>query len=169
MKLLAGFKHELGKISKIEKGRILKELNWKKENPQVFSKSFAFGVFIGATPLVGLHTIISYLWARIFKKNFLAVFAGSCIPTGTPIQMAFVYFFEYKVGLYLLGLGSPIYLHIKDFKKINNFYTLDKYILKPLWYGSIFIAIIAGVITYFVVLLIVIKKQKSNNKTINNT
>ena len=165
MKFWAEFKQELKKISTTEKSRILKELNWKKEDPQVFSKSFAFGVFIGSTPLVGLHTIISYIWARIFKKNFLVVFVGSCIPTGTPVQMIFTYFFAYKVGLYLLGEHS--HLHLNDFKKINNFYILSKDILKPLWYGSIFIACAAGIITYFIVLLIITKKQKNYNKIIS--
>ncbi|MCL5674395.1 MAG: DUF2062 domain-containing protein [Candidatus Omnitrophica bacterium] len=162
MKFWIKFKQKLKEISQVEKNKILKDVHWEKENPQVFSQSFAFGVFIGSTPLIGFHTIVGYIWARMLKKNFLAVFAGSCIPTGTPLQMIFTYFLEYKVGLYLLGYHS--YLHLKDFKKITDFYILSKEIIKPLWYGSVFIAIIAGVITYFIVLLIIRSKQKKLNK-----
>jgi uncharacterized protein (DUF2062 family) len=158
MKFWTEFKEELKKVSTTEKGKILKELNWRQEDPQVFSKSFAFGVFIGSTPLIGLHTIITYIWSRLFKKNFLVAFVGSCIPTGTPIQMVFTYFFAYKVGLFLLKQHS--YLHFKDFKHIQNFYTISKDILKPLWYGSFFIASIAGILTYFIVLVIIIQKHK---------
>ncbi|PIV64417.1 MAG: hypothetical protein COZ37_01935 [bacterium (Candidatus Ratteibacteria) CG_4_10_14_3_um_filter_41_18] len=64
--------------------------------------TFAIGVIIGFSPTIGFQTLLCLLCAKLFRKNFLALFAGSSVPTGIPWVIPFVYFFCYRLGNLIL-------------------------------------------------------------------
>ena len=80
---------------------LLKQVLHLRESPQRTALAFAIGVFIGFSPVYGLHTAIVLLCAWALRLNFLALIAGAFLNnpwTVVPILGA-----TYWVGALLLG------------------------------------------------------------------
>jgi len=155
---------EIKKTGSLKKGSQLLRREWQKEirNSRGSNKdlalSVAVGVFVGFTPTVGFHTIILYLFSRVFKKSFLAAVIGSCFPSGTPWQIPLVYFLGYKFGVLILGREafgnvSLSYLRMLGGKQIIVLLG------KPLLLGSFSLAVLGGLISYPIA-LILLKKMR---------
>jgi uncharacterized protein (DUF2062 family) len=156
---------EVKKIGSLKKGVQLLRREWQKEirnfrgGSKDLALSVAVGVFVGFTPLVGFHTIILYLFSRVFKKSFLAAFIGSCFPSGTPWQIPLVYFAGYKFGVLLLGREkfaniSLSYLRLLGGKQIIVLLG------KPLLVGSFSLAVLGGLVAYPITLILLKKTRK---------
>ena len=156
---------EVKKIRSLKKGAQLLRREWQKEirnfrsDNKDLALSVAVGVFVGFTPTVGFHTIILYLFSRVFKKSFLAAFIGSCFPAGTPWQIPLVYFLGYKFGVLMLGQEafgnvSLSYLRLLSGKQIIVLLG------KPLLLGSFSLAVLGGLISYPIALIILKKTRK---------
>ncbi|MFT6656747.1 MAG: hypothetical protein ACJAWI_003533, partial [Marinomonas primoryensis] len=77
-----------------------------------------------------------------------------------PITMPFVFYFNYKVGSLILG-----YHHEKDFKlSVEWIWDKMEHIWLPLYVGSIVSGLIAGAISYAVIIILwrlhVVKRWK---------
>ena len=100
-------------------------------SPKEMSWAIGLGIFIGCTPLWGLHAIIAFFVSIIFRLNFIALFIGTqiSIPPLAPF----------------LVLGS-LYLgkHITGVHK--SFLT---YVLGTIFIGAT-LGITTGIITYFI-------------------
>ena len=156
---------EFGKIGSFKKGVSVLRREWQKEirnfrgGNKGLALSVAVGVFIGFTPTIGFQTILCYLFARAFKKSFLAAFIGSCFATGTPWQIPFVYFLGYKFGVLMLGKEmfgnvSLSYLRLLHAKQIIVLLG------KPLLLGSFSLAVLGGFVSYPIVLILLKKTRK---------
>jgi uncharacterized protein (DUF2062 family) len=70
--------------------------------PERTALAFSVGVFIGFSPLLGLHTILATLIAFLFRFNKVAIYLGTYINnpflTLVPIILA-----SYAIGALLLG------------------------------------------------------------------
>jgi uncharacterized protein (DUF2062 family) len=143
---------EKAKIRKKGIGTILKTTLFSLKNRRE-AQSFAIGVFIGSTPFLGVHTILSLLTAFVLKRNFLLIFAGSCIPSGTPIQAAITYYFSFKIGRYLLAMKNPLPdLHLFKTMKIYHLLSISpQEIILPFFLGNILIGIAFSVATYLII------------------
>ncbi len=104
----------------------------------------AVGVFIAFTPTLGVQLILAGLAAYLLRVN-IPLALGACFITN-PATAVFIYGFEYKLGVWLLGPPEPVDLaglsHI-----LRNVVTHGK----PMWMGSIVCGGVAALISYVLV------------------
>ena len=119
--------------------RFIKEdLLASNDSPLKKSQAIALGVFIGLTPLWGLHAVIALSLAHFLKLNKAISFAFTnvSIPPFTP----FIILFSLEIGALILGdANSFTILEIQD--GFNFKQSLVTYIV-----GSLGLAIIAAIL-----------------------
>ncbi len=69
--------------------------------PYSLAAGFAFGAALSFTPFVGLHFVLSGLFAWIFRANILASAIGTAV--GNPWTFPFIWAATYNTGHWLLG------------------------------------------------------------------
>ena len=83
-----------------------------RDTPQAIAGGIAIGVFFGFTPLFGLKTLLSILFAWISGSNILAaVIAGTLHDVILPF-MPVLYRWEYIIGYFLLTSPHRLPPHI---------------------------------------------------------
>jgi uncharacterized protein (DUF2062 family) len=80
---------------------LLKQVLHLQESPQRTALAFAIGVFIGFSPVYGLHTVIVLICAWALRLNFLALMAGAFL--NNPWTLVPILGATYWVGALLLG------------------------------------------------------------------
>ena len=113
--------------------KLIKNTNYKKilslflkqdGSPFFNAKGIAVGVFCGCFPFFGFQTLFGLFFARVTKGNLLLAAIGTWI--SNPFTYIPLYFFNYKVGSYLLKTYPDI-IFDKEFT------------IKELWeQGSVF-------------------------------
>src|SRR3989441_10874501 len=85
--------------------------------PERTALAFAVGVFIGFSPLLGLHTILATVIAFLFRFNKVAIYLGTYINnpflTLVPIILA-----SYAIGAFLLG--RPLRIPSQGIELLKN-------------------------------------------------
>ncbi len=130
---------------------------WDQEGtPAQRARGMAVGVFSGCFPFFGFQTLLGVMLASLFRGNRLIAAAGTWI--SNPFTYVPLYWFNYKIGSFFLGVGHSQ----------SNFYNLDA---KEVWsqgwlassrllLGSAFVGIILGMITGFSFYLVLKKYSK---------
>lgn len=139
--------------------------------PWRIALGLAVGVFIGCTPLYGLHTLLAVAAAFALRVNKAATVTGAWL--NLPWFAPFVYGFSLKVGEFVLsggrGLPSVRGKGLRDLAAmIGPYLSLDhltegflassKLLFaasKPLFVGTLIVGAAAGVVTYVVALGVV--------------
>jgi hypothetical protein len=80
---------------------LLKQVLHLQESPQRTALAFAIGVFIGFSPVYGLHTVMVLLCAWALGLNLLALMVGAYL--NNPWTMVPILGATYWVGALLLG------------------------------------------------------------------
>ena len=75
------------------------------DTPERTAAAYAAGVFIGFSPLLGIHTVLALLVAFVFRLNRLATLAGAY--SNLPWLIAPYYVATTAVGAWLLGHDVP--------------------------------------------------------------
>ena len=84
----------------------IRKLATLNNTPRQIASGVAVGVFIGCTPFYGFHSALALLCAFLIPGiNRAAVFPGIFITN--PTTVAFIYWFEYELGRYILGTKYP--------------------------------------------------------------
>ena len=100
--------------------KLIKNLNYKKilslflkqdGSPLFNAKGIAVGVFCGCFPFFGFQTLLGLFLARVAKGNLFLAAIGTWI--SNPFTYVPLYFFNYKVGSFLLK-NSPDILFDKN-------------------------------------------------------
>jgi len=127
----------------------LREVIKLRESPHRVALAFATGVFIGMSPLVGLHTLIGFAVVWIFRLNPFATLAGVYITN--PWTVVPIYTFSTWVGAQFLGIEQII--PEIDWSEITFGYLLNelKPLLMPFIFGSLLIGSVTSVITYIII------------------
>lgn len=73
----------------------------QERSPHKLALTCALGVFIGISPLIGLHTVMTFLFAWLFSLNVAALFAVSVI-INNPWTMVPVYSVDHLFGAWFL-------------------------------------------------------------------
>jgi uncharacterized protein (DUF2062 family) len=111
--------------------------------------AFSVGVFIGMSPLLGIHTVLGIALAYQFKLNRLVTLVGVYITN--PWTIVPIYTFGTWVGIRLLGLDNAIppinWHHITFFSFVREFRAL----LLPFLVGNTFMAFVAAVAGYVLI------------------
>jgi len=134
---------------------IKEELLGNNESPLKSAQAIALGVFIGLTPLWGLHTILVLSLAVLFKLNKVISFAFTNV--SFPPFIPFTVYASIMIGTQVLG--EPTDYSFADFEQNFEFVkSLKTYII-----GSFILAfvasIIVGLVSYFLLSLYNKKKH----------
>lgn len=120
-----------------------------KDSPHRLAMAFAVGVFIGMSPLLGLHTVIGIVFAWVFRLNRLVTITGVFITN--PWTIVPIYTFCIWVGAKCLGTKHIIpdidWSHIT----FSYFFYELKPLVMPFILGTLLIGSILAIISYFFV------------------
>ncbi len=149
-----------------------------KESPYRIALAFAIGVFMGVSPLLGLHYIGGVLLAMLFRLNKFVAIIG--VSVNNPWTIVPISTFCVLVGTKLLGIKQVLpeveWGSISLTSIVMKFTSLENLIsmIKELWpllaaffVGSFLICTIASIASYFIVLKMV-KRYRNTQKCIIN-
>lgn len=123
--------------------------------------AFAVGIFIGMSPLFGIHTILGLIAAWIFKLNKIVTITGVYVTN--PWTIVPIYTFSTYIGAKCLGI-KQVFSNI-DWSHItfSSFAHELKPLLMPFVVGAVLIGIISSVISYFIIYHAVKRARSSGN------
>jgi hypothetical protein len=128
-----------------------------KGEPTAIAAGLAAGVFIGVTPTIPFHTIITILICFLFKKNITAAYLGSWI-ISNPLTIPFFYIAEHRLGSCLLG-NSYNGLNFSDYS-LFGIMQMGRDVVVPLLLGGIILATFFAVPAYFITYRLILSVRK---------
>ncbi len=135
----------------------LRQILSVKESPRKIALAFALGVFIGMSPLLGIHTVLGIVAAWIFRLNKFVTIVGVFVTN--PWTIVPIYTFGTWVGAKLLGIDRLVpdidwaHLTVKEL-----LHTLGPLLL-PFIVGSTLLGIVCGGLSFFLVYRMVKKSR----------
>ncbi|MBI5049855.1 MAG: DUF2062 domain-containing protein [Nitrospirae bacterium] len=139
----------------------LKQILYINDTPHHIAISFAFGIFMGITPLFGLHAIGTIFLAWLFRLNKLVAIAGAAILN--PWTVVPIYSFSLWLGAKLMGLKHILpdinWSHIT----ITSFIEKLSPLILPLVVGTLLLGIVCSAASYFIIRNLVIRYRKSTH------
>jgi len=133
-----------------------KEVLEIKTSPSSIAIGFAIGTFFGIAPTFGVEALLIFLIVILFKKiSKIAIFAGYIL--FNPIVEIPIYALGYKLGDFILK-NYPMKYYKMEYLGEIFFYS------KRLILGTIILAFIISIISYFVVFYFARKHKKKLEK-----
>ncbi|HSC24607.1 MAG TPA: DUF2062 domain-containing protein [Candidatus Babeliales bacterium] len=83
----------------------------QEQSPHKLALTCALGVFVGISPLIGLHTIMTLLFGWIFALNIPTIFAISVL-INNPWTMVPVYSIDHFFGRWLFSTLNIDYVNL---------------------------------------------------------
>ena len=135
----------------------LREVASVKDSPRKVAVSFAIGVFIGMSPVLGLHTVLGFAVAWLFRMNKFVTMVGVYITN--PWTIVPIYTFSTWVGARILGVQHLI--PSINWNEATITYLLRE--MKPLFWpfvcGTMLIGLLSAVVGYFVIYHAVVRNR----------
>jgi hypothetical protein len=120
-----------------------------KDSPHKIAIAFSIGVFIGMSPLLGIHTVLGMAVAWIFRLNRLVTLIGVFITN--PWTIVPIYTFGTWVGARIMGINHILpdinWSHITMTAIIKDF----RPVVMPFIIGNTLIGFISAIIAYVVI------------------
>ncbi len=130
------------------------------EPPQRLALAFAVGVWIGFSPLLGLHTWMAIATAIAFRLNRLALLAGAWLNAWTAIPALAL---GTTLGCWVLGVSPDGLSRIQWGEGGLRLLTSLVYELRPfLWpflFGNALLGIPLALVGYFGLLLVLSRRR----------
>ena len=151
--------------------KLIKNFNYKKilslflkqdGSPFFNAKGIAVGVFCGCFPFFGIQTLLGLFLARITKGNFFLAAIGTWI--SNPFTYIPLYFFNYKVGSFLLKT-SPDIIFDRNLK-IDELWEQGSVFSFRLILGSTLVGLLFGSISGCIVFWLYKRKIKRRGSKI---
>jgi uncharacterized protein (DUF2062 family) len=123
---------------------------WRSHaSPPRLAFALALGVFVGSSPLWGLHTLLAVALSLMLGLNKPATVFGTFI--SNPISAPFLLFFSLETGSWILyGRGAPLSLQEIRVRLGNpDWQELLKEYLLPYCAGSVAVALALAFITFW--------------------
>ena len=114
---------------------------------------------VSFTPLLGLHFVLAVVFAFLIRGNFIAALIGTVV--GNPLTFPLIWGLIYKVGTYLTNIKLQKLTHEINFDMIVN-QTYE--IFFPMLVGSIIIAPLVWIITYYFIYSFIASYKKRKQK-----
>jgi uncharacterized protein (DUF2062 family) len=139
--------------------------------PERTALAFSVGVFIGFSPLLGLHTILATLIAFLFRFNKVAIYLGTYI--NNPIlTLVPIIFSSYAIGAFLLG--RPLRIPPEGIELLKNPHLLTRgyyrqvfvnswYIVEPFAIGATVLSVVCSLLAYPVTLWTLRAQRRRKN------
>lgn len=120
-----------------------------RDTPHRIALAFALGVFMGISPLLGLHTIGAFFLAWVLKLNRLVAVVGVFVTN--PWTIAPIYTFCTWVGARIVGRARI--LPSIDWAEITFMTMMSelKHLIVPFLAGTIVVGLISAVVSYFII------------------
>ncbi len=129
-----------------------------KGEPHELALGMAIGVFAGMMPILPFQIALAVALALCFKASKITAAIGTWV--SNPLNWYFIYFYDYKLGAYLLGLEGghevikTIMAAINRHDEIeviwNTLFSSGTAIVTALLIGGIITGIVAAVPSYFI-------------------
>jgi len=129
-----------------------------KDTPHKIAMSFAFGVFWGVSPLLGIHTIGAFFTAWLLGLNRFVAVAGVYITN--PWTIVPIYSFSLWLGTVIMGM-KPFLLEV-EWKDITFIYLFNKLIpfIWPFIIGTFIVGVVSGIVSYFLIYSAVVRYKR---------
>jgi len=147
--------------------KLIKNLNYKKilslflkqdGTPFFNAKGLAVGVFCGCFPFFGFQTLLGLFLAKVVKGNLFLAAIGTWI--SNPFTYVPLYFFNYKVGSFLLKSYQDIVFD-KNLA-IEELWEQGSVFSERLILGSALVGLLLASISGLVVFLLYKRKIKNS-------
>lgn len=131
-----------------------------QDTPHRIALAFALGVFMGISPLLGLHTIGAFFIAWLLGLNRLVAIVGVYITN--PWTIVPIYTFCTWVGAKMVGTTQI--LPVIDWNDLSFFGMIRelKHLIIPFLVGSTFVGCIVSFMSYFIIRWAVIKYKDAS-------
>ena len=137
-----------------------------RDTPEAIAGGVAIGIFIGFTPLFGLKTILTILFAWLTGSNIIAaVIASAAHDVLLPLMPA-VFRLEYDVGFWLLSQPhhwppplAKIHWEGHSWRRWTTFFTVGK----PLLVGSVVCSAPFALVSYVFTKVLVARHQRKKH------
>jgi uncharacterized protein (DUF2062 family) len=119
--------------------------------PHRIALAFAVGIFIGVSPLLGIHTVLGLIVAYLFRFSRLATLTGVFVTN--PVSIVPIYSFCIWVGMVLLGVDMTDIVAELDWHHMN-IATLGRELEMLLWpfvVGTLIVGTAGAFTGYFAV------------------
>jgi hypothetical protein len=137
-----------------------------RDTPEAIAGGVAIGIFLGFTPLIGLKTVLSILFAWLTGSNIIAAVIASAAHDVLLPVMPVIFRWEYDVGFWLLSqphhLPPPLTrmnLERHSWRRWTTFFTVGK----PLLVGSVVCSAPFALLSYFLTLRLVARHQRKKH------
>lgn len=129
-----------------------------KGSPHSIAISFSIGVFIGMSPLLGLHTVLALVIASILRLNRMVTLAGAYLTN--PWTIVPIYSFSTWFGVKITGYGDMI--PDIDFHSVNilNIFNILKSLLVPFVVGTTVVGFITAIASYVAIRQIITRIRR---------
>jgi uncharacterized protein (TIGR03546 family) len=134
-----------------------------RDTPEAIASGVAIGIFIGFTPLIGLKTVLTILFAWLTRSNIVAAVIASAAHDILWPVMPVIFRWEYEVGFWLLSHPHhwPPPLTRKGFelhtwRNWTHLFTVGK----PLLLGSVVCSAPVALLTYVFTQRLVARHQR---------
>ena len=129
-------------------------------SPRQLALAVSLGIFIGSTPLWGLHTLLSIGLAFLFRLNKTAVVVASFLPSSwlAPVLI----FSDLQAGSLIL-YRSPADLSLHEIRKAfasPDWHVMMHEYLAPYFLGAVAVAFFLAFVAYWVTLWIARAAEK---------
>ncbi len=135
----------------------LREVLSVNEPPHKVAMAFAVGVFVGMSPLLGLHTVLGIILAWQFRLNKLVTLIGVYVTN--PWTIVPIYTFGTWFGAKVLGVSHIMpavdWRHITCGILFNEF----RHLIMPFVVGSTLIGVVSAVAGYVLIYRAVIHNR----------
>ena len=127
----------------------IKDIVKLKESPHRVALAFSTGVFIGMSPMLGLHTLIGVSAAWLFRLNTFAIIAGVYVMnlwTVVPI-------YAFSTWLGAQCLGKKLLISDIDWSNVtfSNVLSSFEHLLLPFILGTFLVGSLISVISYIII------------------
>jgi hypothetical protein len=122
-------------------------------SPHAVAAGVAAGVFASFTPFVGLHFIVSFIFAFIVGGNMLAAAMGTFV--GNPLTFPFIWASTYSIGSQILGQSSALALHEIHYALVHRSFEVLVPIIVPMLVGAVPLGLPIAVAFYVVAFIAV--------------
>lgn len=137
----------------------------RHQPPHILAASWACGVAISLSPLLGLHTVLALAVAFVFRLNKVDVLLGTVLIN--PWTLAPYSLVAVSVGRLITGKHVPLATHLPHLADLldGSFWRAQKATLAPLllnWtVGATACALLGGVTVYLTVRFLILRRRRA--------
>ena len=144
----------LGAMVRLVYERMVRPILQLNDSPHSISLGITLGLFVGLTPTVGIQMVVVVIFGTLIRANRLA--AVCVVWISNVFTVVPLYYLFYLTGIVLLGRESMTYAELSEIVAPSKDRSAWEYVTHifdelgwPLWIGSLLIATVASVPTYF--------------------